>query len=60
MSRLLCGKCGESGMKWVPELGPDDDLDLETHIMKCRDPECAAEFVGIPGWEKALDEKEKA
>jgi hypothetical protein len=31
-------------MKWL-----DEDIDLDTTVMKCQKRSCGAEFVGIPG-----------
>ena len=54
MGKLICAKCMRSNMTWLDPYR--DDL-LDNGIMKCDDPECGAEFVGILGWQTAWENK---
>jgi hypothetical protein len=54
MSALLCPVCEKWGLTW--EDVDQEDL-LENGIMTCDNPECKAQFVGIPGWKAELDKR---
>lgn len=55
MSLLLCPKCQKSTLRWLG----GEPLDLETSVMKCKRKRCGAEFVGIPGFQAAVEANRK-
>lgn len=59
MGRLLCPNCmaednpASGCLKWVSDMDTEDLLD--NGVMECQ--VCKTQYVGIPGWQKAWEEK---
>lgn len=51
VSKLICPACKTHGMTWLEE-----DVNLDTTIAECDNPECKARFKGIPGIQSGIRE----